>query len=116
MRREFSDAVIARVVYCTARVDAVINASAYADQDRYLKALQNSGSVDWIEYGNYVARVKTALVAVVDPETGRPSVQTALGRSWSKIKMVGRYGMPGAWSATCISRRRAATSMSHPIC
>lgn len=73
----WADPVIERIVYCTARVDAVINASAYADQDRYLKALKNSGSVDWIEYGNYVARVKSALVAVIDPETGRPSVQTA---------------------------------------
>ena len=77
----WDDAVVESVVYCTARVDAVINASAYADQDRYLKALKNSGSVDWIEYGNYVARVKTALVAVVDPATVGRASRERFGRS-----------------------------------
>ena len=66
-----------RVVYCTARIDAVTNPSAYADQDVYLKALLASGSVDWIEYGTYVARTKTALVATEDPATRRPVVSTS---------------------------------------
>lgn len=63
-RASWSGAVIDKVTYCTARVDAVTNTSAHADQDVYLKALRASGSVDWIEYGNYVARTKTALAAV----------------------------------------------------
>lgn len=63
---------IERVVYCTARVDAKTNPSAAADQDVYLKAIKQSGCVDWIEYGNYVARVKSSLLAVKDPKTRRP--------------------------------------------
>lgn len=70
-------AQVQTVTYCTARVDAVTNPSAHADQDVYLKALRATGSVDWIEYGNYVARTKTALVATDDPKTRRPIVQTS---------------------------------------
>ncbi|MGL4178800.1 MAG: NYN domain-containing protein [Dermatophilaceae bacterium] len=65
------------MVYCTARVDAVTNPSAAADQDVYLKALVASGSVDWIEYGNYVARTKRALLAVDRPQSRRPEILTS---------------------------------------
>jgi hypothetical protein len=37
------NALLDRVVYCTARVDAVTNPSAHADQDVYLKCLRPSG-------------------------------------------------------------------------
>lgn len=73
----WSSASIARVVYCTARVDSNTNPSAFADQDRYLKALQKGGVVDRIEYGNYVARVKRALLADVDPVTRKPLIRSA---------------------------------------
>ncbi len=63
------------MTYCTARVDAVTNPSAHADQDVYLKALLATGSADWIEYGTYVARTKTGLLAMDDPKTRRPVVQ-----------------------------------------
>ena len=63
-RASWADAVIDRVVYCTARIDAVSNPSGQADQDIYLKALLATGSVDHIEYGTYVSRVKTAPMAV----------------------------------------------------
>lgn len=63
------------MTYCTARVDAVTSPSAHADQDVYLKALLATGSVDWIEYGTYVARTKTGLLAMDDPKTRRPVVQ-----------------------------------------
>jgi hypothetical protein len=53
-----------QVIYCTARIDAAENPSGYADQDIYLEALRATGSVDHIEYGHYVARVKTAPLAV----------------------------------------------------
>uniref|UniRef100_UPI001B804DDC NYN domain-containing protein n=1 Tax=Rhodococcus phenolicus TaxID=263849 RepID=UPI001B804DDC len=62
-------------VYCTARIDAVQNPSAQADQDRYLRALTASQMVDWIEYGNYVSRVKYAPLAVKGPK-GRPQLAT----------------------------------------
>ena len=47
---------LARIVYCTARVDARLTPSSQKDQDVYLKALKKSNSVDWIEYGRYVTR------------------------------------------------------------
>lgn len=73
----WSGATLERVVYCTARVDAVTNPSAHADQDVYLKALRATGSVDWIEYGNYVARTKVGLIATDDPVTRKPVIQTS---------------------------------------
>ncbi|MGL5851087.1 MAG: NYN domain-containing protein [Phycicoccus sp.] len=73
----WSEATLDRVVYCTARVDAVTNPSAAADQDVYLKALIASGSVDWIEYGQYVARTKRALVAMDHPQSRRPEILTS---------------------------------------
>jgi uncharacterized LabA/DUF88 family protein len=76
-QRGWSGAHLGRVIYCTARVDAVTNPSAHADQDVYLKALLATGSVDRIEYGNYVARTKAALVAVDDPQTRRPVIQAS---------------------------------------
>lgn len=73
----WANAQIERLVYCTARVDAVTSPDAFTDQDVYLKALLAAGSVDWIEYGNYVSRTKNALLAVEDPKTRRPVVQTS---------------------------------------
>jgi hypothetical protein len=49
------------------------------DQDVYLKALLAAGSVDHIEYGTYVARVKTAPLAVKGPQ-GRPGLVSPNGR------------------------------------
>jgi uncharacterized LabA/DUF88 family protein len=76
-QRGWPGAVVTRVVYCTARVDAKTNPSAHADQDVYLKALAAAGSVDWIEYGNYVARAKRALVASEHPVTRKPVIHTS---------------------------------------
>jgi hypothetical protein len=70
-RASWSGARVERVVYCTARIDAASNPSGQADQDVYLKALLAAGSVDHIEYGTYVSRVKTAPMAVKD-ERGQP--------------------------------------------
>ncbi|PRY37185.1 NYN domain-containing protein [Geodermatophilus tzadiensis] len=73
----WTNASLHRVVYCTARVDAATNPSAHADQDVYLKALRATGSVDWIEYGNYVARTKTGLLATQDPQTRKPQIASS---------------------------------------
>jgi hypothetical protein len=72
-RTGWPDAHVTRVVYCTARIDGVTNPSGQADQDVYLKALVAANSVDHIEYGTYVSRVKTAPLAVKDPQ-GRPKL------------------------------------------
>jgi hypothetical protein len=77
-RSSWPDAQVHRVVYCTARIDGVSNPSGQADQDVYLKALVAANSVDVIEYGTYVARVKTAPLAVKD-EQGRPKL---VGSAW----------------------------------
>lgn len=66
-RSNWAGAHIERVVYCTARVDATDNPSGHADQDIYLRALQATGSVDHVEFGYYVARVKSLPLAVRDP-------------------------------------------------
>jgi hypothetical protein len=50
-------ATVDRVVYCTARIKGSANPGGAADQDVYLKALLASGSVDHIEYGNYISKV-----------------------------------------------------------
>jgi hypothetical protein len=82
-----------RVVYCTARIDGASNPSGQADQDVYLKALLAAGSADHIEYGTYVARVKTAPLAVKDPQ-GRPRL---VGPSWPVMIQDGSGGqVPGA--------------------
>lgn len=57
-------AVISRVVYCTAVIDAATNPSGYNDQDIYLRALPAASGVDHVAYGSYVARVKYAPLAV----------------------------------------------------
>jgi hypothetical protein len=51
-------------------LDGASNPSGQADQDVYLKALLATGSVDRIEYGTYVARIKTAPLAIKDTRAG----------------------------------------------
>jgi len=59
-----------------ARIDGRTNPSGQAEQDVYLKALVASRSVDHIEYGNYVSRVKQSVLATRDKK-GRPVVSTS---------------------------------------
>src|SRR5215472_14667861 len=87
-RSSWPDAEVSRVVYCTARIDAVSNPSGQADQDIYLKALRAAGSVDHIEYGTYVSRVKTAPLAIKDTQ-GRPRL---VEPSWPVMIQDGQGG------------------------
>jgi hypothetical protein len=86
-RTSWAGAQVERVVYCTARIDAAGNPSGHADQDVYLKALA-AGSVDHIEYGTYVARVKTAPLAVKNQQ-GRPQV---VSPAWPVMVQDGQGG------------------------
>jgi NYN domain len=61
-------ATVERVVYCTARIKGAANPSGAADQDIYLKALLASGSVDHIEYGNYISKVIKRPLATEDKQ------------------------------------------------
>jgi hypothetical protein len=64
-------AQIDRIVYCTARISSAHNASGSQDQDVYLKALLAAGSVDHIEYGNYISKVVKRPLAT-EGNRGRP--------------------------------------------
>lgn len=85
-RTNWAGARVERVVYCTARIDSTANPSGHGDQDVYLKALLAVGSVDHIEYGTYVSRVKSAPLAVKDPH-GRPRL---VGPDWPVMVQDGR--------------------------
>ena len=87
-RANWPSARVDRVVYCTARIDGASNPSGQADQDVYLKALVAARSVDHIEYGTYVARVKTAPLAVKDLG-GRPKL---VAPAWPVMIQDGRGG------------------------
>lgn len=69
----WTGATIERVVYCTARVSGIDDASTPRDQDRYLRALELSGAVDHIEYGNFVARVRKSPLAT-EGRKGKPRI------------------------------------------
>lgn len=74
-RLGWDDAALTTITYCTAVIDAATNPSGYHDQDIYLRALRAARSVDHIEYGSYVARVKQSPLAVrASPQNGRPEV------------------------------------------
>lgn len=66
-------AVIERVTYCTARVSGASNPAGQHEQDIYLRALERSGSATQISYGNYVARVATAPLAIAG-RNGKPLI------------------------------------------
>lgn len=73
----WTGAQVHRIVYCTAVIDAASNPSGFVDQDIYLKALVASSSVDVIEYGSYVSRVKYAPLAVkAQSRSARPQLVT----------------------------------------
>lgn len=67
----WKDATIERVVYCTAVISGADNPVGSREQDAYLRALKQSGTVDRIELGNYVHRVARAPLAIPDRK-GRP--------------------------------------------
>jgi hypothetical protein len=79
-RRNWAGARVERVVYCTALIDQATNPSGHIDQDVYLKALRASGTVDEVELGHYVARVKQAPLAVRRP--GSAGVPVLVHPQW----------------------------------
>src|SRR6185437_6571387 len=113
-RSNWPGAQIHRVVYCTARIDGASNPSGQADQDVYLKPLTAAGSVDHIEYGTYVARVKMAPLATKDPH-GRPQL---VSPAWPVMIQDGGGAQspePCSWCPTRTGRRRAPMSTWLPI-
>ncbi len=82
-RTNWQGATIDCVVYCTALIDAATNPSGYVDQDVYIKALTNYQSVDHVELGYYVARVKQAPLAVRAP--GQAGVPQIVHANWPVV-------------------------------
>lgn len=72
-REGWAGAEVSRVVYCTARISGRDNAMGQREQDIYLRALVEGGSVDVMAMGNYVSRVATAPLATKGPH-GRPVI------------------------------------------
>jgi len=70
-RSNWQGAQVNRVIYCTARVDAVDTPGAHQDQDVYLKALVATAAVDHIEFGRYVGNAKDVPLSTAQG-TGRP--------------------------------------------
>lgn len=63
---------IARVVYCTTLVKATVaNPDGPRRQETFINALRAAGSVDWIEYGLFVEKVKTRPLATANRK-GKP--------------------------------------------
>lgn len=89
----WTGATIERVVYCTARVSGIDDPSSPLDQDRYLRALELSGVVDHIEYGNFVARVRRSPLAVAGSK-GKPEIVRS---AWPvMVKDAAREDVPDA--------------------
>lgn len=59
------------ITYCTARISGAGNPDGQREQDVYLRALVQSGSVDRMSFGNYVVRVATAPLATAG-RNGKP--------------------------------------------
>jgi hypothetical protein len=96
---------IARVVYCTAVIDAASNPSGYNEQEVYLKALTTANSVDYIAYGSYVPRVKYAPLAVKAASSRRTDLTD--GRSDAG-------GPPCQHTADFITALRVVTRIHEP--
>lgn len=75
-RLNWAGASVSRVVYCTALIDGAMNPDGRRDQDVYVRALQKSKTIDLLELGHYVARVKTAPLATKGPG-GKPVIARA---------------------------------------
>lgn len=79
----WTDSQVAKVVYCTARVDPSESQSAYSDQDVYLKALRAHNSIDVLELGRYVARAKRAPLANKTRRGGAALIAPTGAETWS---------------------------------
>ena len=65
--------VAQRIVYCTALIDGNINEAGRIRQKTYLEALRAHGSIDHLEEGKFVARVRRGLLATAG-DRGQPVV------------------------------------------
>lgn len=97
-RLNWQGASVDRVVYCTALIDGATNPDGRRDQDTYIRALQKSNTIDVLELGHYVARVKTAPLATKGPK-GKP----VLARSTWPVMVQDQAGNPVPGAAFMVS-------------
>jgi hypothetical protein len=102
----WSGAVLDRVVYCTARIDQRTNPSGAADQAVYLRALKVSGSVDHIEYGNFVYGIRHAPLAVIGPA----KEPVLVSPDWPICVKDGAIAMPSATFMASVAYREEKAS------
>jgi uncharacterized LabA/DUF88 family protein len=96
------------LIYCTARIDKNDNPVGRSEQDVYLLALTNSGNRSYIEYGQYVSRVKKAPLATEDAK-GRPVLTRA--KDWPvKIQDAAQKDVPNAVFMVSHARREEKAS------
>jgi len=69
-------ATVEPVVYCTSRVLGRVSPEGHKRQDDYLRALRKSDSIDAVEYGKFMEKVKTRPIARLD-DKNRPVLITA---------------------------------------
>jgi len=90
------------VTYCTARRTGADNPQGQHDQDVYLRALAQSGSVDTLSFGTYVNRVATSPLATLGHH-GRPVITHA---DWPVMVQDAAGGdVPGARYMASVARR-----------
>ncbi|QZY52416.1 NYN domain-containing protein [Leucobacter tenebrionis] len=96
------DPTIETVTYCTARISGASNPEGQREQDVYLRALEQSGAATHIAFGNYVARVATAPLAVAG-RNGKPVISHP---QWPIMVQDGSEGdVPDARFMASIARR-----------
>lgn len=77
-RRDWTDhgPVAQRLVYCTALIDGSINEAGKMRQKAYVEALRAHGSIDHLEEGKFIARVRRGLLATAG-DRGQPVVTSS---------------------------------------
>ena len=79
-QRGWPGATVAKIEYCTARIDASLNPKGHLEQDVYLKALLATNSVDHIEFGKYITGIRNRPLAVKAEKKGSsPVIVTSNG-------------------------------------
>jgi hypothetical protein len=106
---------IETAIYCTARVSGASNPVGQREQDVYLRALERSGSVTRISYGNYVTRVATSPLATAG-RNGKPVISHP---QWPVMVQDGaEQDVPDARFMASVARReeKGSDSTSPLIC
>lgn len=84
----WAQASIDRVVFCSARIAPDRSQKSADEQNLYLQAIQDGNHLDHLELGRYVARLKSAPLAVAAQASKAPQVV----RSGPPVKILDSFG------------------------